>query len=386
MAQQEQRYIGRYVVVLLLSMIWFVNSTAHWGWQLVNAGMLIAGVFAMRLRHRHPVALTVVLALLFPVFSVLQIVLCWSYLSLSTHRRWAATGVLGLVVTASLTIENVRSNLLGPEPAMVPDDADYGSPLGIKWVVALTLLVVSLLVATLAAVGSYVGARRDENKALQERLEAVELQQALVESESRAQERSRIAREMHDVLAHKLTLIKMHAGVLGYRQDLSPDEVGEAARTIEESAGQALTELRVILGQLRQTEGDGVAAPQPTLDDLGSLIKDHRRAGVEVSFEQHIDGHPSATISRQAYRILQESLTNAAKHAPGTSVSVKVSGKEATGLDMEIHNPLSVAGARGEGSRVGLIGLDERARAVGGQLTAGPDGEGNFVVKVWLPW
>lgn len=251
---------------------------------------------------------------------------------------------------------------------------------------ALTLLIMFMLVATLAAIGSYVGARRDENKALQERLEAVELQQALVESESRAQERSRIAREMHDVLAHKLTLIKMHAGVLGYRPDLAPEEVGEAARTIEESAGQALTELRVILGQLRQTEGDGVTAPQPTLDEFAGLIEEHRRAGIEVSFEQETEGRPSSTISRQAYRILQESLTNAAKHAPGTAVAVKVSGSESLGLTMEIRNPLSVAGTRGEGSRVGLIGLDERARAVGGNLEAGPDGTGDFVVKVWLPW
>ena len=386
MGDQEREHIGRYGLVLLLSLIWFVNSMDPWGWQLVNAGVLAVSLFAMRFRHRHPVVLTVVLALVFPVFPVLQIVLCWSYLSLATHRRWSATGLVGLLVLVSLTVENVRSNLLSPEPTLGPEQPDVGPSLSIPWVTALTVLVMFMLVVLLAAIGSYIGARRDESKALQERLEAVELQQALVESESRAQERSRIAREMHDVLAHKLTLIKMHAGVLGYRPDLSPEEVGEAARTIEESAGQALTELRVILGQLRQTEGDGVTAPQPTLDEFAGLIEEHRRAGIEVALEQETEGQPSSTISRQAYRILQESLTNAAKHAPGTAVAVKVSGSESLGLTMEIRNPLSVAGTRGEGSRVGLIGLDERARAVGGNLEAGPDGTGDFVVKVWLPW
>ena len=138
--------------------------------------------------------------------------------------------------------------------------------------------------------------------------------------EARAAERQRIAREMHDVLAHRLSLLSVHAGALEFRPDAPAEEVAEAAGVIRESARAALEELREVIGVLREEErGDGPPEPpQPALADLPALVEESRAAGMRLTAQIELgDVAPPPALGRTAYRIVQEGLTNARKHAPG---------------------------------------------------------------------
>jgi signal transduction histidine kinase len=166
--------------------------------------------------------------------------------------------------------------------------------------------------------------------------------------------------------------------------------VAGAAGVIRASAHQALQDLRDVIGVLRADTGGGAPdRPQPTLAELASLAGESRDAGVKVRLDVRVDegGVPELT-GRTAYRIVQEALTNARKHAPGTSVTVTLSGAASTGLTVEIRNPLPVSAAPGAipGTGTGLIGLAERATLAGGRLAHGRTPEGDFVVTAWLPW
>ena len=150
---------------------------------------------------------------------------------------------------------------------------------------------------------------------------------------ARTAERTRIAREMHDVLAHRLSLLAVQAGALEFHPDAEPSEIAHAAGVIRASAHAALGELRQVIGLLRDPLDDGEAVgateaerPQPTLTDLPRLVEESREAGMDVAFDlrlDHPEAVPDATV-RAVYRVVQEGLTNARKHAPASSVEVAV--------------------------------------------------------------
>jgi signal transduction histidine kinase len=205
-------------------------------------------------------------------------------------------------------------------------------------------------------------------------------------------ERTRIAREMHDVLAHRISLLSLHAGALEIRPDAAPAEVAGAAGIIRASAHQALQDLREVIGVLREPAGDDAPErPQPTLRELPALADESRVAGVKVRLDLRIDepGEVPAATGRAAYRIVQEGLTNARKHAPGACVRVRVAGAPGPGLTVEIRNPAPVGlrpVAAIPGTGTGLVGLAERATLAGGRLTAGRGPDGGFTLTAWLPW
>ena len=148
----------------------------------------------------------------------------------------------------------------------------------------------------------------------------------LHEDRARMAERTRIAREMHDVLAHRISLLALHAGALEVRPDLPPEQVRETAELLRATARQALEELRGVIGVLREEPGQEPVppAPQPTLSDIRRLVEETRSAGANIDFEmqvEHPDAVPSA-LGRDAYRIVQEALTNIGKHASGTAAQV----------------------------------------------------------------
>lgn len=348
-----------------------------------NVVAVLVALVAMWWRRDHPVVVTSAIVLASVPLPMLWGIAGWAYLSLSTHRRWPATLGVGALVFATNMAGFVVSN-----EGFGLYDAD-GQPVEGNWVLAewgIMLVVSAMLTVTLAAIGSYLGARREAQASMRERLAAAERERVLAEENTRVEERNRIAREMHDVLAHKISLIAMHAGALSYRDDLSRDEVHGAAQTIRESAHQALSELRTILGDLRQVEGaTGVSKPQPTLTSLTALIDEHRRLGREVVADIQLEGESSQAVGRHAYRIVQECLTNAAKHAPGTAVTLDIHGDEESGVRLRVSNPLSVAASGTPGAGMGLVGLQERAELVGGKMSAGIVGE-EYVVEVWLPW
>lgn len=252
----------------------------------------------------------------------------------------------------------------------------------------LGLVIFGLLIVT----GFYVRARREIVGSLHERLLTAEREQTLRTEAARDAERTRIAREMHDVLAHRISLVAMHAGALAYRQDLSREQTAETAATIQANAQLALAELRQVLGVLRAGRVvEGVEAPQPTLAELPALLADVRETGSQVELnvlglrECDLAAIP-ATMSRTSFRIVQEALTNARKHAPGESVSVLLAGEPGGYLDLEVRNRLGVSVGGGAPAGVGLTGMTERAELAGGALTYGGQPDGSFLVRARLPW
>ena len=206
-------------------------------------------------------------------------------------------------------------------------------------------------------------------------------------------ERTRIAREMHDVLAHRISLLALHAGGLEVRPDLSLDQARETAALLRATARQALEELRSVIGVLRENtrHEPALATPQPTLRHISRLVEETRGAGTDIDFEMHverIDDVP-APLGRDAYRIVQEALTNVGKHAPGTAARVRISGSPDAGLHISVRNREPVSAYMAPtlpGSGAGLLGLQERVALAGGTLALGPDGSGDFVVEAELTW
>jgi signal transduction histidine kinase len=244
--------------------------------------------------------------------------------------------------------------------------------------------------AGMLAFGMYVGSRRELLWTLRARAERAEAEQELRADRSRLEERGRIAREMHDVLAHRISQISMRANALDYRDDLSADELREGITVIRETAQHALTDLRGVLGVLRDPEGGPLHAPQPTYDDLGQLVAEARRSGQRVVLDDTVapDAEVPDPTGRALYRIVQEGLTNARKHAPGAELSVELRGCPETGLDVVLSNPLGFAPGTPRpvpGAGLGLVGLTERVALHGGRVEHGPR-DGAFVLRCWLPW
>ncbi|MCB1039468.1 MAG: hypothetical protein KDA94_08070 [Acidimicrobiales bacterium] len=197
---------------------------------------------------------------------------------------------------------------------------------------------------------------------------------------------------MHDVLAHRISLVALHAGALEVAVDLPPTQVRESAALLRSTAHQALEELRDVIGVLREEAGqEPSTVPQPTLADIPRLVEETRRTGAKIDFEMRVD--PSATVpgplGRDAYRIVQEALTNVTKHARGTLAQVQVAGAPEQGLHVRVQNP-PVVGAHDRsappGSGTGLLGLQERVTLANGVLVHGPDASGGFIVEADLPW
>lgn len=373
--------VAKYGASGVLGVVWWLLNPPQGAIPLVLLSLapLPVALVAMRWRHAHPVLLALSLAILHVPFGVLLPVADWAFISICAHRRWWATASVGIVFVAAMTWGAYRSNAINMQfNGEVVSEPSWALPVA-------SLSFGILYVCALAAVGSYIGARRAEQRAWQEQLALAQRQTELAEGSARAEERNRIAREMHDVLAHKISLISMHAGALSYRDDLSAEEVKRAAGTIQEGSHQALSELRMILGELRQTEDGKVAPPQPTLAHVEALVAQQREAGAHItSTIEVVPGVPNA-VSRHGYRVVQEALTNAAKHAPGAPVTLEVRGTASEGVRITVTNALGVRRTQAEGARLGLIGVDERVRSVGGRCDAGVKGK-QFVVEVWMPW
>ena len=234
--------------------------------------------------------------------------------------------------------------------------------------------------------------RRSRRQTQREHARRAEAEEQLRTEQIRYAERTRIAREMHDVLAHRISLLSLHAGALEFRPDASPEEVARAAAVIRASAHQALEDLRAVIGVLRDgTDGQGPQPPQPTLAALPGLLEESRAAGMHVRAQVGVPdlGTVPDAVGRHALRIVQEALTNARKHATSAPVELRLDGAPGHGLEIDVRNP-TPALATGEpkipGTGAGLLGLTERAALSGGRLEHGLDEHGHFRLRAWLPW
>ncbi len=255
------------------------------------------------------------------------------------------------------------------------------------------MLPTAALAAAATALGMYVRARRQLLFTLRDRARRAEADQLVRTERARLAERTRIAREMHDVLAHRISLVALHAGALEVAPDLAPAQVRESAALLRSTAHQALEELRDVIGVLREDprREQPSTVPQPTLADVPRLVEETRRSGVKIDFEMQVDGAAGAPgpLGRDAYRIVQEALTNISKHARGTVAQVRVAGAMNRGLHVSVRNPAAVGAherTAPPGSGTGLLGLQERVTLANGVLTHGPDASGDFVVEADLPW
>ena len=235
--------------------------------------------------------------------------------------------------------------------------------------------------------GNAMRARREKESELTER--TAQLEREREENARRAvfEERVRIARELHDVVAHHVSVMGVQAGAARRVMDGHPAKAKDALSSIEIASRQAVTELQRLLGFLRQAgERDGVA-PQASMRNLGVLVGKMREAGLHVAFMTDGEERPLPTsIDLSAYRIVQEALTNTLKHAGPSKSSVTVRYED-DAVEVEILDDGGgqAAGTSHDGSGVGLIGMKERVSLHGGELETGPRASGGFLVRAKLP-
>ena len=335
------------------------------------AGLIACGL--LWVRRRRPVHVAVAVALLSTISSFASAAAILTLFTLAVHRRFSVVAAVTALGIATFPIYFM----------LHPESSDP------VWATALFVL---LLTGGVIAWGMFVRARRQLVQSLRERADRAEAEQQLRVEQARQHERARIAREMHDVLAHRISLLSMHAGALEFRPDAPPEDIARAAGVVRASAHQALQDLREVIGVLREEPLDGdPERPQPTLANLPGLLDESREAGMHVSSDCRVEDLATvpAGVGRNAYRIVQEGLTNARKHAHGATVDVTLDGAAGTGLTVEVRNRLALAGAAAAqipGTGSGLIGLAERTSLAGGSLEHGRTPEGDFELRAWLPW
>jgi len=238
--------------------------------------------------------------------------------------------------------------------------------------------------ATVAIAVDSIGSRLCAQQALAaqtERAEAERTQRAALE------ERTRIARELHDIVAHRMSLIAVRAESAPYRFSGLPESARAEFGSLSKEAREALTEMRRLLGVLRHDQ-TAALAPQPQLADLPALVDSARKAGVSVQLSvPPALGQVPSGVGICAYRIVQESLSNASQHAPGAAVTVSV-GRDSGTVMLRIANgpgETAVASPSQRGPGHGLTGMRERVALLGGSLSVGPEPDGGFAVSAVLP-
>ena len=338
-------------------------------WWLLDLALGVLCFVLVFFRRRHPLAVALVIALISAISGTAAGPATLAGVSLATRRRWGEIALVGAIgFGAAQFFSTVTTTASDP-----------------MWLI---LAANGIATGAMLGWGMYIGSRRELIWTLRNRAERAEEEQELRVAQARSNERARIAREMHDVLAHRISQISMHAGALAYRQDLSAEQMRANAGVIRDRSHETLTDLRSVLGVLRDESGERRSAPQPTYADLSGLIEEAREAGMRIELEDLLDESgptmPDAA-GRTVYRIVQEGLTNARKHAPGALLTVRISGSPEAGIDVLLRNPLGFGPSHTPGAGLGLVGLAERAELRGGRLHAQRDGA-TFVLSGWIPW
>jgi signal transduction histidine kinase len=348
-----------------------------WGLRAADVAFGLAGYVALWWRRRWPLAFAGYI-LVIGVFSTLSGGLPFvAAFTVAVHRHWPTA-----LVTSTLLALAAWPGLL-----LYRDDSMRDTE--ILW------LFVAIIMFAVTGWGMFIRARRQLLASLRRRAERAERSREEHARHARIAERQRIAREMHDVLAHRLSLLSVQAGALEVTPVAAGDgAVTETAAAIRSTTHQALQELRSIVRVLRDDDEPGTAPPQPVAADLPALVAE---ASATTSIRTDWDGVELAAVppdtGRTLYRIVQEGLTNARKHAPGSAVEVTVDGTPDHGLSVTVTSwlppgqPAPVHGAdNGISTGAGLIGLRERAALAGGHIEAAVTGGDRFRLAGWLPW
>ncbi|GAA4620667.1 sensor histidine kinase [Actinoallomurus vinaceus] len=254
---------------------------------------------------------------------------------------------------------------------------------GQKWS---TLIPFTIFAGAMWVWGLYVSTRRKYTAELEERAKRLERERDAHMQVAAAGERARIAREMHDVIAHSVSVMVVQADGASYMVDIDPARARRAMETIGATGRQALTEMRRMLGVLREGDDAGPYAPQPGIEQLTELVGQIRTAGLPVDLT--VEGVPSelpTALQLTVYRIVQEALTNTRKHAgPAATAEVNLYyGDDA--VEIRIRDDGRGAAAPDDGRGHGLVGMSERAALYGGSVRTGPRPGGGYEVSARLP-
>ncbi|MFD9893402.1 sensor histidine kinase [Amycolatopsis sp. NPDC059027] len=354
-------------------------------WSVLGFLASIGAAVMLCWRHRWPLLVTGIALVPSLVFGFESLAALISLAALAAARRDRLLPLGAALVYAATALalwhDAHRHRDVSIAGLIVGRETSAGQVIGI-------LVLASVLTAIPLAVGITRGVRDDlaRRDALERELRA---------EMTRRAERTRIAREMHDVLGHRLSLLSLQAGALEVNQG-DHARATEAARTVRTTARQSLDDLRQVIGVLR--DGKGFAEPagdprpgehaQPGLADIPELIATTRRSGLPVNITILLDEATTAPVllGTAAYRILQEALTNVLRHAPGAVADVAVRGGPGAGLTIEVVNPLPATAPPSPGSGTGLTGVTERVTLLGGKVGAGPAEGGKFALRAWLPW
>ncbi len=363
----------RLVICLVLSGVVWSGAVAD-QWQLAPVLFwldLVVGVAAyvlMFYRRRWPLPVALVTSAMSLVSGLAAGPATLASISLATRQEFRKVVLVGVVgIVAAQGYADWQAD--GTEPVWLTFGFNVAITIGMMgW-------------------GMYIGSRRQLLWTLRARAERAESEQEARVAQARTNERSRIAREMHDVLAHRISQISVLAGALGFREDLTPAEMRDGAQLVQARSHEALEDLRAVLGVLRDDRtGEALDRPQPTYADLPGLVSEARDAGLTVDFEDRVaSADVPEVLGRTVYRIVQEGMTNAHKHAPGSRLSVCLTGSPGAGLEVLLRNPVGFAHSLAPGSGLGLIGLSERADLHGGRLDYHREGA-TWVLRGWIPW
>lgn len=364
------------VMDLLLSMTReFTDEAGQSHPWYVSAPLIVLAVAPLVFRRRYPVAAAYAVLLTAIPHSLLELGLASAFttsISLYTLVAYVGRRQAALYLAANAVIAGIQT------PLQLEDRGD---------VVAM-LVVVALMLALCWVLAEFVGARRAYHEEVERRLALLEIERDHQARMAVNAERARIARELHDVVAHAVSVIVVQADGAAYAVHTKPELAERAVRTISATGREALTELRRLLGLLRGDDGGGELTPQPGAQSLAELAERVREVGLPVRLEivGGVDDLP-AGVGLGVYRIVQEALTNSLKHAgQGTRAEVRVvRTADQVELDITDDGRQTIRTLLGVAGGNGLIGMRERALVFGGSLEAGPGSGGGWHVHARLP-
>lgn len=390
------------VYVLVTAFLGLSNiaiSPMSWNFQQTDSGAVALVLFlallivtgspiALFWRHRIPFTLTLAAAAISVILPTGNAMPLLTLANLLGRRRGPAVWwTAGLVAASSTWATYVDAQaqprgasfwktVLGPQP----NDPAATFDLPISWI----LLIIALQFGFTMGAGLLVRSRREARSAREAARAKEETAEQLGNEAARRQERERIAREVHDVMGYRLSLLNLHAGAL---EANSPDDprVAESAQLIRQSANATMDDLRSLLDVLR--EPVGAEPPAVALADLAAVVQESFGTAQPLSSSIFIEDSERAdpALARAVYRIVQELLTNSRKHAPGEQVFLSVTGNPATGVVIDVRNRYTGGVIGPTGTSRGLAGITERVQLLGGIVGYGLDAD-DFRVHVELPW
>lgn len=362
------------LVALFVCTVTFAPSPGHsYGvpplWSLALTGV---AVVVLLFRRRHPVPALAGVLLVFAVAALTDLInpglgIAVAVATFSVTSRAARR--VGLIATSSAVAAVVVLTLL----STIGGDLD---PRVVQY--ALAVLVG-------AAIGDATRSRREYIRAVMDRAERAEQTREAEAQRRVSEERLRIARDLHDAVAHQISVISLHAGVASSAVDTRPEKAKESLATIRSAARTVLGEIGALLDVLRSDDDDAPTAPQPGIDRVDALVARFADAGLDVTVR--VEGDPARATGAAglvAYRVLQEALTNAHKHGAEHRAHVLLAEGDGA-LTIVVTNPVSVDAVAAPGSRRGLTGLRERVASVRGVVETGP-APGGWRVSARLPF